>query len=147
MRKLLTRYSEKQIKSRSLYCSHGNNAIIPGIIGSSRYSEEENVSLPLVEPKQVLGGYVLTYKGQQKYPDDAEKYHFNVIVEKDDKGFLLQPIMYYSEYSEGIMKNPDIANLVTKDLYLSPMSLEEPGQFSPNDIINLKKVKKKISKG
>ncbi|MEO8514570.1 MAG: cytochrome c-type biogenesis CcmF C-terminal domain-containing protein, partial [Ignavibacteria bacterium] len=130
------------------YIAHmGIMLLFLGIIGSSRYSVEENVSLPLGEPKQVLGGYLLTYKGATEIPGDAEKYHFNVIVQKDDKAFLLQPIMYYSAYSEGIMKNPDIANLVTKDLYLSPMSLEEPGQFSPNDIHSFKKGEEKDING
>ncbi len=130
------------------YIAHmGIMLLFLGIIGSSRYSVEENVSLPLGEPKQVLGGYLLTYKGATEIPGDAEKYHFNVVVQKDDRSFLLQPIMYYSEYSEGIMKNPDIANLVTKDLYLSPMSLEEPGQFSPSDIHSFKKGEEKDING
>lgn len=130
------------------YIAHmGIMLLFLGIIGSSRYSVEENVSLPLGEPKHVLGGYVLTYKGATEIPGDAEKYHFNVIVQKDDKAFLLQPVMYYSEYSEGIMKNPDIANLVTKDLYLSPMSLEEPGQFSPSDVHSFKKGEEKDVNG
>ncbi|MCC6866473.1 MAG: cytochrome c biogenesis protein CcsA [Ignavibacteria bacterium] len=122
------------------YIAHaGLMLLFLGIIGSSRYSVEENVSLPIDEPKKVLGDYVLTYKGASAIPGDAEKYHFNVVVQKDDRTFLLQPVMYYSEYSEGIMKNPDIANLVTKDLYLSPMALEEAGQISPNDIHSIKK--------
>lgn len=130
------------------YIAHmGVMLLFLGVIGSARYSEEENVSLPLGEPKEVLGGYVLTYKGATEIPGDHEKYHFNVIVQKDDRAFLLQPVMYYSEYSEGIMKNPDIANLVTKDLYLSPMALEEPGQFTPNDIHSFNKGEEKDING
>jgi len=126
------------------YIAHmGVMLLFLGVIGSGRYSEEENVALPMGEPKQVLDGYVLTYKGATEIPGDHEKYHFNVIVQKDDRAFLLQPIMYYSEYSEGIMKNPDVANLVTRDLYLSPMALEEPGQFTPNDIHSFKKGEEK----
>ncbi len=130
------------------YIAHmGVMLLFLGVIGSARYSEEENVSLPLGEPKEVLGGYMLTYKGATEIPGDHEKYHFNVIVQKDDRAFLLQPVMYYSEYSEGIMKNPDIANLVTKDLYLSPMALEEPGQFTPNDIHSFNKGEEKDING
>ena len=130
------------------YIAHlGIMLLFLGIIGSSRYSVEENVSLPLGEPKQVLGDYMLTYKGATEIPGDKEKYHFNVIVQKDDRAFLLQPIMFYSEYSEGVMKNPDIANLVTKDLYLSPMALEEPGQFSPEDVHIFKKGEEKEING
>jgi cytochrome c-type biogenesis protein CcmF len=55
--------------------------------------------------------------------------------------------MFYSEYSEGVMKNPDIANLVVKDLYLSPMALEVPEQFGANDVDSLKKGETKQMKG
>ena len=121
------------------YIAHiGLMLLFLGIIGSSRYSEEVNVSLPLNNTKEALG-YNLTYKGATPIPGDEDKFHFNVVVEKDGKGFLLQPIMYYSDYSEGVMKNPDIANLFVKDLYLSPMSLEVAGDFSPQDMGTFKK--------
>lgn len=139
------------IKNRSragAYVAHlGIMILFLGIIGSSKYSEEVNMSLPLNEPKDAMG-YKMTYKGSTPYTENAEeKYHFNVIVEKDGKSFLLQPIMYYSEYSQGIMKNPDIANLVTKDVYLSPMSLETPKEYSDKDVVTLKKGEEKDVKG
>lgn len=129
------------------YIAHlGIMLLFLGIIGSGRYSQEENVSLPLNEPKQALG-YLLTYKGSTPIPGDEEKFHFNVIVQKDDKAFLLQPIMYYSEYSEGIMKNPDIANLMTKDLYLSPMGIDEPSPYTPDELYSFKKGEEKDING
>lgn len=142
-----TIFKKNKTKAGAYIAHMGLMLLFLGVIGSARYSVEENVSLPLGEPKQVLDGYVLTYKGATEIPGDKEKYHFNVIVQKDDNAFLLQPVMYYSEYSEGIMKNPDIANLVTKDLYLSPMALEEPGQFTPNDIHSFKKGEEKEING
>ena len=33
--------------------------------------------------------------------------------------------MYYTTYNDGLMRNPDIANLYTKDFYLAPLSLEQ----------------------
>jgi cytochrome c-type biogenesis protein CcmF len=129
------------------YIAHlGIMLLFLGIIGSSRYSKEVNVSLPLDQPKQALG-YTLTYKGATPIPGDEDKYHFNVVVEKDGSGFLLQPVMYYSDYSQGIMKNPDIANLVTKDLYLSPMSLEVPEDYSKDDVVKFDKDEEKEVKG
>ncbi len=142
-----TIFKKNKTKAGAYVAHMGLMLLFLGVIGSARYSQEENVSLPLGEPKQVLGGYILTYKGATEIPGDHDKFHFNVIVQKDDRAFLLQPIMYYSEYSEGIMKNPDIANLVTKDLYLSPMALEEPSQFSPNEIQSLKKGEEKEING
>jgi cytochrome c-type biogenesis protein CcmF len=125
------------------YIAHmGLMLLFLGIIGSARYSEEQNVSLPLNETKEALG-YRLTYKGATPIKGDEEKFHFNVIVQQDDRAFLLQPVMYYSEYSEGVMKNPDIANLVVKDLYLSPMALEQPGEFSSTDVHSFKKGEEK----
>jgi len=32
--------------------------------------------------------------------------------------------MYYSDFSQGLMRNPDIINLFTKDFYISPLSLD-----------------------
>jgi len=141
-----TIFRKNKAKAGAYIAHMGLMLLFLGIIGSARYSQEENVALPLDETKDALG-YKLTYKGATSIPGDEEKYHFNVIVQKDDKAFLLQPVMYYSEYSEGIMKNPDIANLVTKDLYLSPMALEEPGQFTPDDIHTFKKGEEKDING
>ena len=129
------------------YIAHlGIMILFLGIVGSSKYSEEVNLSLPLNETKSALG-YELTYKGATPFADDKDKYHFNVVVEKDGKGFLLQPVMFYSEYSQGIMKNPDIANLGVKDVYLSPMSLESPKAFSDNDVVAFTKGEEKEVKG
>lgn len=125
------------------YIAHvGIMVLFLGIIGSSKYSKEENISLPLDQPKQAIG-YTMTYKGATPIPGDESKYYFNVVCEKDGKGFLLQPIMFYSDYSQGVMKNPDIANLVIKDIYLSPMSLEESSDYSKNDIVHLNKGEEK----
>ena len=34
--------------------------------------------------------------------------------------------MFNNKESEGLMRNPDIINLMTKDFYVSPLSLESP---------------------
>ncbi|MBS1493196.1 MAG: cytochrome c biogenesis protein CcsA [Bacteroidetes bacterium] len=125
------------------YIAHVGLALVfLGIIGSSKYSKEENISLELNKPKQALG-YTFTYVGAEPFEDPNNKtdtkYHFNVIVEKDGKEMTMQPIMYFSQFSNGVMKNPDIANFPTKDLYLSPMGLEQPSQFSEKDIHEMKK--------
>jgi len=129
------------------YIAHiGLALIFLGIIASSRYSEEENLSLELNKPVDAFG-YKLTYLGATPFEDPNNKtdikYHFNVRIEKDNKEMLLQPVMYYSEYSKGVMKNPDIANFATKDLYLSPMGLVEPEFFAQEEMIELKKGEEK----
>jgi cytochrome c-type biogenesis protein CcmF len=129
------------------YVAHvGIMVLFLGVIGSSRYSEEVNVSLPLNESREALG-YTLTYKGATPIPGDENKFHFNVVIEKDGKAFLLQPVMFYSDYNDGVMKNPDYATLPTKDVYLSPMALEVPEKFSKEDVAEIKKGEQKDVKG
>lgn len=138
---------QKNTAKAGAYIAHvGIMVLFLGVIGSSRYSQEVNISLPIGEKKEALG-YNMTYLKATPFPDDPGKYHFNVALEKDGKGFLLQPIMYYSEYSQGIMKNPDWANLFYKDVYLSPMALEVPDEFTQEDIIKLNKGDEKEFKG
>ena len=133
----LNRLRKNRIKAGPYIAHVGIALLFLGIIASSKYSQEVNVSLPLNQPKDALG-YKLTYLGATPIPGDEAKYHFNVKLEKDGKEFYLSPVMFYSEYSEGVMKNPDIANLVTKDIYLSPMSLDVPEDFTENDIAEIK---------
>jgi cytochrome c-type biogenesis protein CcmF len=141
-----TIFSKNKAKAGAYIAHMGLMLLFLGIIGSSRYSQEENISLPINEQKEALG-YKLTYKGATPIKGDEEKFHFNVVAEQDGRAFLLQPVMYYSAYSDGIMKNPDIANLLTKDLYLSPMALEVPDEFSTNEIHPLKKGEEKDING
>lgn len=139
-------YQKSRIKAGPYIAHLGIMILFLGIIGSSKYSEEINLSLPLDETKEALG-YKMTYKGATPIKGDEEKYHFNVVVEKEGNRFLLQPVMYYSNYSEGVMKNPDIANLITKDLYLSPMALETPQEYSNDDMLAISKGEEKEFKG
>ncbi|MGA9364137.1 MAG: cytochrome c-type biogenesis CcmF C-terminal domain-containing protein [Bacteroidota bacterium] len=97
--------------------------VLFGIIGSSYYSEKETVLLERGRPVESFG-CTLKYVGY--HPIDEERYAFLVEVEKSGRKFMLSPIMYYSDYSKGIMRNPDIANLWTRDFYLSPVSLDTP---------------------
>lgn len=144
---ILKLIAEKSIKTGPYFAHLGIMVLFLGVIGSSKYSVEENLSLPIDEPKDALG-YTLTYKGATPIKGEPdEKYHFNVIVEKDGKGYLLQPIMFYSEYSDGIMKNPDIANLGIKDIYISPMSLEVGSPYTEQDIVKFEKGQEQDVKG
>lgn len=133
----------KRKSSMGAYIAHVGLALVfLGIIASSKYSEEENISLELNKPVTAFG-YTLTYIGATPFEDPNNKtdtkYHFNIKVEKDNKEMIMQPVMYYSEYSKGLMKNPDIANFSTKDFYLSPMGLVEPEIFSEDELHELKK--------
>lgn len=117
-----------------------------GIIGSGKYSEEVNLSLELNKPMEAFG-YKFTFIGATPFMDANNKtdtmYHFNILIEKDNKEMTMRPVMYYSNFSQGIMKNPDIANFMNKDLYISPMSYEEPQFFSQDQLFDFKKGEKK----
>lgn len=117
-----------------------------GVIGSAKYSEEVNLSLELNKPMDAFG-YTFTYTGAEPFIDANNKsdtmYHFVVKVEKDNKEMTMRPVMYYSKFSQGVMKNPDIANFSTKDLYISPLSFEEPQFFSAEQLFDFKKGEKK----
>ncbi|HEX2787622.1 MAG TPA: cytochrome c-type biogenesis CcmF C-terminal domain-containing protein [Ignavibacteria bacterium] len=140
---IIARIFKKNWSLAGAYIAHiGIALVFLGIIASARYSEEENISLELNKPKEAFG-YTLTYIGASPFEDPDNKtdvkYHFNVLVEKDGKEMVLKPIMYFSQFSDGVMKNPDIANFYTKDLYLSPMGLEVPEQFSQEELHDIKK--------
>jgi len=94
-----------------------------GFVTSSKFQDKETVSLEQGKPRQVLG-YTLTYMGYQ--PIGNDKYTFKVYAAKDGNSFTVSPIMYYSKYNDGLMRNPDIRNLYSHDFYLAPLSLEQP---------------------
>lgn len=129
------------------YIAHlGIMVLFLGIVGSSKYSEEVNVSLPIGEPREALG-YNLTYLRATEIPGEHERYHFNISVEKNGSVYLLQPVMYFSEYNNGVMKNPDYAPLPTKDIYIQPMALEVPDKFAKEDLVTLVKGETTEAKG
>lgn len=98
-----------------------------GFLASSEYDVKETVSLAQGQPVEALG-YRLTYLGYQ--PVANEKYAFQVRVEKGERQYQVAPVMYHSAYNDGLMRNPDVLNLISRDFYLAPLSLEQPGQDS-----------------
>jgi cytochrome c-type biogenesis protein CcmF len=102
-----------------------------GFVASSKYDEKLTISLAQGKPVEALG-YRLTYTGYK--PVDNERYAFNVRVEKEGKSHNVAPIMYYSSYNDGLMRNPDIANFITRDFYLAPLSLEQKTDDAPQKV-------------
>ncbi|OYV85302.1 MAG: hypothetical protein B7Z63_05685, partial [Ignavibacteriae bacterium 37-53-5] len=125
--------------------SHIGVAILfVGIIASTHYDKHVTLALPQNQPAQAFG-YELTYVGPQQL--DNEKTAYNVVVQSGKSKFNAPLIMYASSYNDGaIMRHPYIfslvnydafthprllafiaGNMLTRDLYLSPQSLEEEG--------------------
>lgn len=92
------------------------------IIGSGKYGEKATATLPLNEPKSILG-YTLTYTGSHSLSDG--KHEFVVHVDREGTSFLLEPVMYYSEFSKSVMRSPDYASFPGRDFYIEPVSLEK----------------------
>ena len=93
-----------------------------GFVASSKYDQKETIALTQGKPVHSMG-YTLTYTGYR--PIDKERYAFQVDIERGAQRYTVAPIMYYTAYNDGLMRNPDIANLYTKDFYLAPLSLEQ----------------------
>lgn len=108
-----------------------------GIIGSGRYGQKLTASLPINEAKEVLG-HKLTYTGSK--PTTDGKWTFSVNVERGGSQFVLDPVMFESEYNNSLMRNPDYAAFLTRDFYVEPVSLEEvaPPSAASSRVLELK---------
>jgi len=94
-----------------------------GVIGTGWFTTEKQVELIQGETKSALG-YDFTFTGYTPV-DNGKKYKFNVNVVKDGSENTLSPVMYVSDFNQSLMRDPDLLNLITKDLYLSPVSYED----------------------
>lgn len=93
-----------------------------GFVSTSFFDSEELVSLPQGTPVEALG-YTLTYQGYR--PIEGEKFRFDVeVAGEGGRNHIVGPVMYFSNFSNGLMRNPDIANFLTHDFYLAPLSLQ-----------------------
>jgi cytochrome c-type biogenesis protein CcmF len=106
-----------------------------GFVTSSVYDRKETVSLPQGKARDVLG-YTLTYTGYS--PVDQEKFAFHVNVTQGEHQSTVSPIMYQSSFTNGLMRNPDILNLVTRDFYVAPLSLEQASQATGSKDVRLR---------
>ena len=93
------------------------------VISTGRYSSSTEAVLPLGMPVDVLGR-TLTYQGHVPLPDG--KFGFTVEVREGTATTVLQPVMFDAG-QQGIMRTPAIASFLTRDIYLSPLALEEGG--------------------
>ncbi len=102
-----------------------------GFVGSAKYDTKETISLE--QDKQVDAmGYKMKYVGY--HPIERGRFAFNVEVEQEGKKFIIAPVMFQTADGSQLIRNPDIINLITKDFYLSPLSLEEPNNSLGEDI-------------
>jgi len=102
-----------------------------GFVASSEFDSKETVALKEGETAEVLG-YRMTYTGYQQR--EGERYAFHITVEKGGHTARISPVMYFSAYNNGLIRNPDIVNLFSRDLYVAPLSLEEAAKADQKSI-------------
>lgn len=114
---------KRNLQKAGAYVSHMGLALLfLGVIASSKYDKSVDVNLVKGEAADVFG-YKMIFTGYS--PTEDGKYHFNILIEKDGKKYQAAPVMYYSEFNQGIMRNPDIVPFLTKDIYISPISYDD----------------------
>jgi len=99
----------------------GTAVFFLGVIGTGRYQDGRQIVLPRGAAVDALG-YTFTYTGNERRPDG--KYAFRVRADRGGSTIELQPVMFEAG-EQGVMRNPDIASFLTKDLYLSPVSVQQ----------------------
>lgn len=119
-----------------------------GIIASTALESKTTVQLQQGKPVKVFGNE-LTYAQNTKVDG---KDAFVIHLQNGNTVADLKPVMYFSEYNQGTMREPDIKSYFSYDLYLSPMSIEEAKSASMGnggvDVITLEKDKPvKLSDG
>jgi cytochrome c-type biogenesis protein CcmF len=82
--------------------------------------------------------------------ENNTKYAFNVNVKKGNSEYKVAPIMYISDFNNSLVREPAILNLLTKDIYFSPLGYNEGGadqtggqtvSISPGSEINYEGIK------
>lgn len=120
------------------YVAHMGIAIfILGVIGSAGYSKQVDINLEKNVPYKALG-YEMTFTGFNPI-ENTNKYAFNIDLKQGDKNYKVSPVMYISEFNNGLMREPAILVMATKDLYVSPMGYEEAGDAAKGQTVMLDK--------
>lgn len=115
------------MKMLGAYIAHiGIAVFILGVVGSAAYGHETDVDLIKGVPQKV-SGYELTFLNYEPIENNT-KYAFNINVKKGDKDYVVSPVMYISDFNNGLMREPAILSLLTKDFYISPLGYEDKSQ-------------------
>jgi cytochrome c-type biogenesis protein CcmF len=91
-----------------------------GFITSERYDDKATVTLEKNKPVTALG-YTMTYTGYR--PLERDRFAFDIEVVRGDVKKKVAPSMHFSEQST--LRHPDLINFLSKDFYVSPVSVEQ----------------------
>jgi cytochrome c-type biogenesis protein CcmF len=98
-----------------------------GFVTSSYYDSKATVSLERGKPVETMG-YRLTYLGYKEL--DSERTAFTVQVEHGNTKRVVAPIMRFNTAENSTIRNPDLINFISRDFYVSPVTVEEASQSS-----------------
>ena len=106
------------------YVAHTGIALFMlGVIASGNFSESKQIQLVKGEKVKAFG-YDLTFTGFNLI-EGGTKYAFNIEVDNGGSKSVVAPVMYIAEFNNSLMREPDILNMFTKDLYFAPVSYED----------------------
>jgi cytochrome c-type biogenesis protein CcmF len=105
-----------------------------GFVASSKYDSVKTLNLEQGKEVEALG-YKLKYVGYHAM--ERGRFGFNVEVEKDGQKFVVTPVMFQEGENASLIRNPDIINMITKDFYVSPLSLESGDQKSNGNEVTI----------
>jgi cytochrome c-type biogenesis protein CcmF len=101
----------------------GVGLFLIGIIGSGRFDQVSRLVLKQGEPQSVFG-YQILFKGMSDM--HAVKPLINLEISDGRTTYAATPKLYFSEYNQGMMREPDIKIYPLHDLYISPLEVKSP---------------------
>lgn len=125
------------MKMLGAYVAHiGIALFILGVIGSASFSEQIDVDLVKNETKSAFG-FDMTFTGYVPI-ENSTKYAFNINLKNGNSDYSVSPVMYISDFNNGLMREPDILSLPTKDFYVSPLGYDQgTGENSEGQSLSL----------
>jgi cytochrome c-type biogenesis protein CcmF len=109
-----------------------------GIVGSGSFDETTRLLLPSGKAQSAFG-YEFTFRG---VPDQSsEKPKIVIDVADGKQSYAASPSLYFSNYNQSIVREPDIKIFPMKDLYISPMELHaaDPTQGGGHPVLDIAK--------
>ena len=109
-----------------------------GIVGSGSFDETTRLLLSSGKVQSAFG-YEFTFRGVPDQSSDKPKIVIDVADGK--QSYAASPSLYFSNYNQSIVREPDIKIFPMKDLYISPMELHasEPTQGEGHPVLDLAK--------
>ena len=101
----------------------GTALLLIGIIGSGKFDETKQIVLQQGQPQDVFG-YKLVFNKMIETPD--QKPVVDIDVFDGQNKLSAAPRLYFSQYSQAMMREPAIKIFPLKDLYLSPLDVKTP---------------------